>query len=143
MPFLLHIIGSLSLSISNNPGAASDDLNTPETGDYGSLLGARYMCAETLEKEDSRYQETMQKACSIATAVPSSISVAGNSRLTQTFVAAYGFDLEEIQSDFTRGKIVTCLPFQDMYLMLVICQALWDNEYMYFSREYDCRWPAR
>ncbi len=102
----------MSLSISNNPGAASDDLNTPETGDYGSLLGARYMCAETLEKEDSQYQETMQKACSIETAVPSSISVAANSSLTQTYITAYGFDLEEIQNDFNTGKARICLLCQ-------------------------------
>lgn len=98
------MLGPISLSISNNPGASSDDLNTPVTDDYGSLLGARYMCAETLEKENPRYQETMQTACSITTAVSGSITVAPNSSLTQTYITAYGFDLKEIENDFNTGE---------------------------------------
>lgn len=100
---LLTKLAPTTLTITNSPGSSSSDLSTPETGDFGSLLGARYMCAEILQKEDPKYQEDMPTVCTISSSVPPTITFPANAITTQTFITAYGFDLASIESDFNAG----------------------------------------
>ncbi|CAL8123676.1 unnamed protein product [Orchesella dallaii] len=91
---------SITFPLISSSGDPSADLSTPETGDFGTQLGARYMCAEIVQREDVRYQETIPKACSISTAVPTEVTFPPSSTIIQTFITAYGFNLESIEADF-------------------------------------------
>lgn len=96
-------IAQLIWTLTDGRGGPSADLGTPETGAFGTLLGATYSCADILQKEDSRYQETPLKACSISSFVPNTVVIPANTTVTQTFITAYGFDLNGIEADFNKG----------------------------------------